>query len=145
MHIPKFEDRQLDELADSLRRRRRALRNKSRSINLDRVIESTNGQRIEKLELTIELSVPSLTTIRVFVWADRFIWVDARRGSKDGWTFSWTKEGQLVGRRKGQLRVAIEKTLEAAGLIQSEDTSTLDEIWTPVVSTGLRAVEEVPR
>ena len=140
MQIPRFEDQQLEQISDSLRRRRRALRNKTRSINLDRVIESEGGCRTEKLELTVEPLVPRRAYVRVFLWADRFIWVDARQPSKNGWRFSWSKEGQLVGRKRGQLQKTIEQTIDELAGDPTRVDATLEELWAPIISTGLRSI-----
>ena len=53
-------------------------------------------------------------SLRLAVWDDRWVWVDARRSSKSGWVWESTTEGRFVSAGGARDLVAhAEETLSA--------------------------------
>jgi hypothetical protein len=119
----------------ALSKRRKALRHKLRHISVERVLERTEGNEWEKLEVSCEALGPRL---RLFVWQDRWVFVDARTPTKEGWAWEFTTQGRLVGGVEARALVAaLEATIEASFL---ESSAALERVWTPLLATGPRPV-----
>ena len=124
-------------LADTLRclaKRRKAIRHKVRDIAVEKVLERTGRGEREKLE--IACTGPAL---RLFVWDDRWVFIDARTLVKDkGWTWEFTDQGRLVGGADGRgLVAALEETIEA---VSSQSSAALKQIWKPLLASGPRLI-----
>jgi hypothetical protein len=126
--IPTFETEFLSEVGDSVRRRQKAMKHRAFGLSCERLWETTDGTKREKLELTL-LGPPSSRSaqLRFFVWSDRWIFVDAREGSKLGWKWEWTIEGKILGGVTGRdLIKAVESSYAASPFFS--DLDFLDEI-----------------
>jgi hypothetical protein len=124
-------------LADTLRclaKRRKAIRRKVRDIALEKVLERTDGQEREKVEITC-----TGPTFRLFVWDDRWVFVDARALAKgQGWTWEFTYQGRLMGGVEAPgLVKAFEDSIEAAGV---QSSATLERVWKPLLASGPRPI-----
>ena len=126
----------LAEVLSSLNKRSKAIKYKTNAYNIQKVIEKNNGQESEKVEIDITSNV-SNTSIRIFFWEDRWIWIDLRIPSKQGWQFEWQNEGR-VGSNEGQHIVkALERTIEEATSLPSEGAKQiLSDIWKNIVLRG---------
>lgn len=124
-------------LADALRclaKRRKAIRHKVRDIAVEKVLERTGSEEREKLE--IACTGPAL---RLFLWDDRWVFVDARTLAKhQGWTWEFTYQGRLAGGVDARrLVAALEETIEA---VTFQSTARLEQLWKPLLASGPRPV-----
>src|SRR5258708_34074230 len=135
--IPTFETEFLSEVGVSIKRRQKAIKHKAFGLSCERLWEKTDGTKREKLELTL-LGPPSLRSaqLRFFAWSDRWIWADAREGSKLGWKWEWTIGGKILGDVTGRdLIDAVESSYAASPFLSDRDF--LDEIkaiWKPLLA-----------
>jgi len=138
--FPTFENEFLNSVVYSLRKRHKSLKHKLHSITCNKVYEVyEDNTKLEKLELDFrESRTYNGMTCRLFVWPDRWVWVDARKATKKGWEWEWTFEGRLLGGYGGrELISAIEEAL-----FESTDENfkpimfEVKEIWRPLLAKG---------
>lgn len=123
----------LREVLGGLSKRRKAIRYKLRQISVDKVRERIDSEEREKLEITCEGNIQKL---RLFLWEDRWVFVDARISSKQGWTWEFTHQGRLMGIADARTLVAaLEQSIEASSL---GDSTTLEGLWRPLLAQGPR-------
>lgn len=127
----------------SLRKRKRAICYRVRSIELEKILEHANGKELERLELECTLSHRHRTKVRVFVWQDRWVWVDARSmvGSSKGWSWEFTTEGRAIGGVDGHRLVqAVEASISAGSQVVQGNGLALAAVWKPLLAAGPRLV-----
>ena len=120
-----------------MRRRRRAIRYRVPSLTAEKVVERTSTTDREKLEITCEIGARR-ARLRIFIWEDRWIWVDARRPSKvAGWSWQFTREGRVVGGLDGRRLVQVlEASVDAASSSDEDAARALDEVWQSIFAIG---------
>jgi hypothetical protein len=126
----------------SLRKRRKAVSHQVRTIEVEKVLERTDGTELEKLEIECITLHPRPTKVRVFVWEDRWVWVDARSrvGSK-GWAWEFTTQGRAAGGVDGRgLVQALEASISAASPVEPDNAGALGAVWEPVLAAGPRLI-----
>ena len=136
MYWPTFTSEFLQSIAKGLKKRSKALKHKSWEFKCERVLEQGQRDKQEKLEFDIRCFGENRDTfIRLFVWDDRWAWIDARESAKKEQLFEWDYEGRLLG-DVGPQRVvtALEETLERR---QPED---LDSVWRELLANGPQKV-----
>jgi hypothetical protein len=127
------------QLQEALRKRGKPIRYRKSDISIEPVIERTNGEEREKLE--IECPFHGTTTrLCVHVWDDRWIWIDARRSSKAGWVWQYSTEGRLVGSHSARDFVALFEESLSAGHWDEQAPARLENVWKPALATGPKAV-----
>lgn len=138
MYWPKFENPFLMEITECLRKRNKALKHKVREIKCERIIEIEDGQRTEKVELEFRTwGERGKTCVRVYAWADRWAWIDARAATKQGWAWEWNYEGRLLGEFGGREAVGgIEDTLQQAHNMEPRRMQELTDIWARLLAQG---------
>ena len=63
---------------------------------MSKVIEVGDQTNSEKIEIGIRTSQSrNSIRIRVYLWDDRWLWVDARKSKKEGWDWEYTSEGRF--------------------------------------------------
>lgn len=131
----------LVDFLESLRRRHRALKHKLHSIECERVFEEVDGVKSERIDLRLQRFASSQSLVlRVQLWPDRWAWVDAREGGRNGWTLEWNFQGRAAGRITGQQFVAaLEETLHElnSGVVNHDK---LGHIWAPILLVGPRSI-----
>jgi hypothetical protein len=120
----------------SLAKRRKAIRHKVRDIAAEKVKERSEGVEREKLEITREIDGRG-TSLRLFLWEDRWTFVDARRPTKrEGWAWVFTSEGRAVVDARTIIE-GLEASIDAAAL---QSVEAFERIWRPMLATGPRPV-----
>jgi hypothetical protein len=142
--LPTFETEFLSEVGSSVRRRQKAIKHKAFGLNCERLWETTDGTKREKLELTLLGPTSSRSAqLRFFAWSDRWIWVDAREGSKLGWKWEWTIQGRILGHVTGRdLMDAVESSYAASPFLSDRDfLDEIESIWRPLLAARPSLVE----
>lgn len=131
----------LAEVLAALKKRRRAIKYTLRELTAEKIVERGEGQDREKLEIGCEFRSSQHTALRLFLWGDRWIWVDARSLKKgDGWTWHFTHEGRAVGGLTGrQIVEALEASIAASSPVHNNHTELLEQVWRPILALGPRA------
>lgn len=140
--LPTSDQLWIADVLDGLRRRSRALKHKTHSVECERVFEEADGKRTERLDLTLRQSRSSQSfVLRAKIWEDRWTWIDARAGGKSGWAFEWTTDGRAAGGLTGQkLTAAIEETFDVISRAGAADSAALGQMWTPILLRGPKVV-----
>ena len=77
------------------------------------------------------------TQITLKVWADRWIWIDARAAGASGWEWEWSREGRLIADEIGRELVrAFERSVDSQAISVLSAANELDKIWKPIVVDG---------
>lgn len=129
--FPKCENAFIADLIVSVQRRRKAIAYRVRVLRCDKVIERNGDVEQEKLEIELHVRASArVCVVRLFIWEDRWVFVDARVGSKHGWKWEWTRKGKLLGSVNGRsLAEALERTIDFAPSMSTAETHLLDGVW----------------
>ena len=140
--LPTSDHAWIANVLDGLRRRSRALRHKMYSVECERVFEEAEGKRTERLDLTLRQSRSSQGfVLRAKIWQDRWAWIDARSGGKNGWTLEWTVEGRAAGGVAGQaLMEAVEEMFDVISISKAAADAALTKMWKPILLRGPKRV-----
>jgi hypothetical protein len=140
--LPTSDHAWIADVLDGLRRRSRALKHKTHSVECERAFEEADGKRTERIDITLRRSRSSQgLVLRAKIWQDRWTWIDARSAGKNGWTREWTVEGRAAGGVSGQaLTRAIEEAFDAISISKAADDATLNEVWNAILVRGPRPV-----
>ena len=98
---------------------------------------------LEKLEIECAPLVPRRTIVRMFVWEDRWVKVDAWSmiGSTHGRTWEFTAQGRAAGGIDGRSLVqALEASISAASPLEQVSVGALRGVWKPLLASGPRPV-----
>jgi len=131
----------LAEVLAALKKRRRAIKYTLRNLTAEKIVERGESEDREKLEIECEFRSPQHTALRLFLWGDRWIWVDARSLKKgDGWTWQFNREGRAVGGLTGRRIIeALEASIAASSPVNSDNAKLLQDVWQPILALGPRA------
>ena len=133
----------LTDVLFSLAKRRRAIRYHVRDFAVEKVLERTDGEEVEKLEVDCTLLTPCSTTARLFVWEDRWVWVDARsvNEGKRGWAWQFTTQGRATGGLDGRKLVEVfEASIAAASRVHDDNAQILRDMWKPLLAAGPKPI-----
>jgi hypothetical protein len=129
----------LDDVQLAIASRRKPLRYKVRGLEVQR---SADGES-EKLAIECMLQGIQRTVVRLLVWPDRWIWIDARQSSKAGWIWQFTTEGRLRGGLPAAtLSQALEDSLAAAHAGSQASSEELRKLWEPLLARGPQAMPD---
>ena len=133
-----------DAVLQAFRKRSRSIGRRGASLECTPVKEVVNGHEsdIGRTDVRIAHRVAGARVeLRLNVWGNRRVWVDARRSSKSGWVWEYTAEGRLVPScDERDLVTRTEQTLDAAYLTDSEVSRAMDAIWSACLASGPRRV-----
>jgi hypothetical protein len=126
----------LSDTLAALAKRRRAIRHKTRGLAVDKVLERTGAEEQEKLEISAEVGAARL---RLFVWDDRWVFIDARIPTKtSGWEWEFSYQGRLVGDDTRALFGGFEQSIDA---VAAQSDEALDNVWRPLLAAGPRQTD----
>jgi hypothetical protein len=129
------------ELAEAFRARRRAIKHRGAKLDWTRSSESVaNAQPpVARLDVDCDYGRPQ-SKLRIIVWDDRWMWVDARCGSKKGWVWAVTLEGRFLAAKGAKPLVALlEQTLDAIGSANNIEAA-IAALWSPHLAQGPREI-----
>jgi hypothetical protein len=129
---------------EAFQKRQRAFSRRGAPVECTPVKEIVDGRESEigRTDVRIEFRVDrARITLRLQVWGDRWVWVDARRSAKFGWVWESTSEGRFVSPGGARDLVAhVEETLSAAHLPIADVPRAISAIWSRCLAVGLRSV-----
>ena len=133
-----------EEVAAAVQKRARAIRYRGAKVELARVKEVLAGTAEEQRRLDIDISyrVASLMVLcRLIVWNDRWVWVDVRRRSKQGWLWAATVEGRFIAAEGAREIVQnIERTIDVASSAPETVVHEVERIWKPCLAQGPKLI-----
>jgi hypothetical protein len=96
------------------------------------------GHEFVRGQFTLHMRVDGRSVLlRLHVWPDHWIWVDARHSVRGGWRWEFTTEGRFLpapGPRA--LCVRIEQMLRAAHLTAARVPDAMRHIWEHTLASG---------
>jgi len=96
--LPKFENYFLNEITESFANKRKSLAYDASDLRFNKVYDIVEDKKVEKIEIFIQSSMSrNAIKMRLFVWGDRWAWIDARKANKLGWEWEFSKGGRLSG------------------------------------------------
>jgi hypothetical protein len=99
---PQLETAYLNEVVQAFVKRSKALKRKFKDLRLERIYDEAAVPPMECLQVSFRTSFsPSGPRVKLRVWENRWVWVDARQPSKAGWLWSSTSEGRIAGGKSG--------------------------------------------
>lgn len=100
------------------------------------MLERTSGDEHEKVEIACDVAMAR--KLRLFIWNDLWVFIDARTPTKSsGWAWEFTHEGRFAAGEARALVEALEDSIDAAAAQSSED---LERVWKPLLASGPRLV-----
>jgi hypothetical protein len=129
-------------LLEAFRKRSKALSRRGATVECIPVKEIVDGRESElgRTDVTIRYRGPH-AQLRVHAWGDRWVWVDARRGSKAGWVWEYTGEGRFISPSGAPgLVQLVEQTMDCAHLAASDVSRAMAAIWSKCLAVGPRRV-----
>jgi hypothetical protein len=132
---PIFQSDFLNAIVASVRKRSKSIKHKVRKYSFTKVIEKNGSEEIEKLEIQFILPVNN-ATIRIYLWEDRWMWIDIRESSKQGWMFDWSKEGRIGGKNSIDIRQAIESTITLSSSLRDGRSRDFEACWSQIALGG---------
>lgn len=139
-NLPTFESAFLNEIAKSYSKRRKSLAYDAFNLKFNKVFDVIAGGKTEKIEIAIQAaSSANSANLRLYIWADRWIWVDARKSVKNaGWEWEYTTEGRLTGGSSACDAIDAFKEFYVLSAHFSPDTVSKDSfgIWGKLLAKG---------
>lgn len=132
--FPEAQSPFLNEVLMSLRKCAKGVRYAGGDIAVQRVVERTDGEDIEKLE--IQLKSPLGTQAALSIWSDRWIFVHAGHLTKQGWLWEWKKEGRLIGPDKERAVSRNSEKMLEAGLAAGNPGKYCEALWSLSIASG---------
>jgi hypothetical protein len=141
--LPMDMDFALEALA-AFKKRTRAISRRGAEIECGPVKEIVNGVESERSRVDIEIAYrvdAARVKLRLHVWGDRWVWVDARRQSKAGWVWEFTMDGRFISPQGARDLVArAEATISASHLPQAELLTTMSSLWSKCLASGPKRI-----
>lgn len=124
----------LSEVIEAFRKRSRAIKHQGGMLAIERVVEVTDGEKRERLE--IECRIRKRQRVCLLVWDDRALWLHAAESiPKSGWKFQFTESGRFAGAGDARMLIsAFEATMSAVYEMTAADTGRLTAIWAPLIA-----------
>lgn len=131
--FPIFDSKFLMELTKAIKKRSKSIKNNTISYNVQKVIEISGENSSEKLEM--EFLLIRKISVKIYLWEDRWAWIDVRSSTKNKWLFELQSEGRIGSTDPTDIEKALESTLEYA---LTYDKNKLEKIWSHIILKGPR-------
>ena len=140
---PVSEEDYLQQVETVLLKRAKAIRYGGAEFNWHRVATAgASEDEPSRVQIDITYRVDSRPVrLRAVVWNDRWCWLDARRSTKTGWSWSATLEGRFVGKGgAGTLIRKIEETMDITFKRNEHLPSLITKAWQSVLAQGPKGI-----
>jgi hypothetical protein len=140
---PAFESGFLRSLNAALLRRRKAILNHLKRLDLHRGWDERNNIAFERMDLEMQFLAPPGTSLRFTAWEDSMAWVSVRQLKKKvGWKFRVEFHTDLWDIAPGDIVHRIEATMalrpSCVRTAIPEDEDRLKRVWTSVAGPTRR-------
>lgn len=128
-----FKNEFLNEVLLSFRKRQKAIKYKVHSFDIQKVIEVSDSQAIEKIELYItSMSSPCYY---IYIWEDRWVSFEAISYNSDK-KQSWFYEGRFV-HPNGPREIVVALEVSIASAFEEElPVKVFENIWFKILASG---------
>ena len=130
----------LDQFESQFALRRRFWKRQGARFSLERSFD--DSWQMERVEISIRpMRRLSKAIFQVNAWEDRWIWLDAREGSREGWVWEWASEGRATQSVFGRcLAEKIEESFDQISHAGPEIAFHLSKIWHGSLASGPKRV-----
>lgn len=129
-------------VSDAFRKRSKALARRGALVECKDVKEIIDGHESKRgrTDVTVLYRIEAARVqLRLHAFGDRWVWVDARRGSKEGWVWEFTSEGRFISSGGARRLVeCVEETIDASSGAASDTPRLIAAIWSKQLATGPR-------
>ena len=142
-NLPDFESPFLSDVAKSFSKIRKGLRYDSYELKFNKVMDLVSDRKSEKVEISIRSSASrNDIRTRLYVWDDRWLWLDARKSKQKGWAWEYTVEGRLSGSAtEKDLMDALKSFYEKSLSYDDKNISSqANSLWNGLIAIGPKAV-----
>jgi hypothetical protein len=100
----------------------------------------SRGIDIERGQTALQLRVDGRSVlIRLHIWPDHWMWIDARHSVRGGWRWEFSAEGRFLPAPGPRALVAkVEQMLRAAHLPAPQVPDAMHAIWQRSLGAGMR-------
>ena len=142
-NLPDFESPFLSDIAKSFSKIRKGLNYDSHELKFNKVMDLVGDRKSEKVEISIHSSASrnSIRT-RLYIWDDRWLWLDARKSEQKGWAWEYSVEGRLSGSATEKELMEALKSFYKNSLSYNEENigSQANAFWNELIAMGPKAV-----
>ena len=128
----------------SLAKRAKAIRHSGAKLEWRDVVEIEDGVESEVARVDVEISHETFTgliRLRLKVWGDRWVCVDAGFLQKRRWAWESALQGRFVGQDGGRGLVRmIEETMSVSRSADSAVPNLIEEVWEKSLAKGPKVV-----
>jgi hypothetical protein len=120
----------------ALKKRSKSIKHSGGVLQIERVKEIENGVESSTGRLDVSIQLRKVQ-VRLIVWGDRWVWIDARQRSKTGWVWETTLQGRLLGDQLARLLVAkIQETMKVAVSYNQAVPAQIEKLWKGHLAVG---------
>jgi len=137
MKWPKFESDFISDVVCEIQKRGKPIKHKVHSLSCKKENDASNNIILERMTLDFEL-YKVMSSIRMSIWSDRTVFLNARQKMSNGRIFNCKIEGRVPGSSGEEVIRKIEETIDLA----SRDDEgallykSLNAIWKNVIYSG---------
>jgi len=142
-NLPDFESPFLSDIAKSFSKIRKGLKYDSHDLKFNKVMDLVGDRKSEKVEISIRSSASrNNIRTRLYIWDDRWLWLDARKSKQKGWAWEYTVEGRLSGSATEKELMEALKSFYKNSLSYDEENigSQAYAFWNGLIAMGPKAV-----
>jgi hypothetical protein len=111
-------------------------------IECQNVKEIENGveTKLQRLDIDVSYRISAAPVrVRLIVWSDRWLWIDARRSASEGWAWEVTMDGRFLSAERARALIQLlEDTISATRANDGSVPAALERIWKPHLALGPR-------
>jgi hypothetical protein len=136
---PNFESQFLTQIAEAFVRKRKSLKYNASILKFHKIYDIVEGKKVEKIEISVESSLSrNSVRMRLYIWEDRWVWIDARKAGKMGWDWEFSKHGRLSGDCSPRQLIEAFKQFYFSSSLFDTQARTLEAstIWGEILAAG---------
>ncbi len=137
--VPDFENHVLTEIAVTFAKKRRSLKYNASTLKFHKVYDIVEGEKVEKIEISVESSRSrNSIRMRLYIWEDRWVWIDVRKAGKVGWDWEFSKHGRLSGNYSPRQFIEAFKEFYSSSALFDSQATALEAfaVWNEILATG---------
>ena len=138
-NLPTFTSPFLYDVTKSFSKVRKSIKYDAYEVKFNKVMDLVDGRKSEKIEISIRSSASRSDVItRLYIWDDRWLWLDSRKSQKKGWEWEYNIEGRLSGLATEKNLMEALKAFYKESLFYNDDNiiSQANTHWKKLIATG---------